>query len=194
MQKFVKFSIILLVICGVIVVASQYEYLKGLIKSEETEKLADPIENESNAIESQQIPLALEDEHISTPDLEKKQPLHAFGRDSTKHVISKEISCKACFMALDSIIIKFFQKENFSHEVSILQNINLPEKVKNQLSVINNSYDNRESNIVKNKIVSKMIRIEKTSSSQIKQEDFLNIIHDLQEYFYSPEFISGCKL
>ena len=32
-----------------------------------------------------------------------------------------------------------------------------------------------------------MIRIEKTSSSQIKQEDFLNIIHDLQQYFYKSE-------
>jgi hypothetical protein len=102
-------------------------------------------------------------------------------------------SCKSYFVAIDQMIINFFRRESFNDSIAHLKTSNPPPYIAQQLFKIEKFHNHEESNIIKNEIVSKVIRIEKLSVDQANIDEFLKRISRLQKYFYSPEFIDTCR-
>jgi hypothetical protein len=132
----------------------------------------------------------------------KENPVHTQAQESIEkpNLPIKEIEhqsniivCKPYFIAFNNLVIKFFQRENFSNEIELLQKIALPVEVADQVGQLSTLNNYIERNIIENKIISKMIRVEKVSENLERRKDFVTIITNLQQYFYSPEFINNCK-
>ena len=102
-------------------------------------------------------------------------------------------SCKSYFIAIDQMIISFFRRENFDDAILLLQGVSPPPYISQQLFKIAKFHNHEEASIIKNEMISKVIRIEKLSVDQVKIDEFLKRISRIQKYFYSPEFIEMCQ-
>jgi hypothetical protein len=115
---------------------------------------------------------------------------------NTKLVAPYQLNIRPCqtyFKALDNLIIFFFQRKNFEEHIYILKQANLPETIELQLDDVLKSYNGAKNNIVKNEFVAKVISVEKIAIDSVKTQGFLDSIFQIQQYFYSPEFINICK-
>lgn len=101
--------------------------------------------------------------------------------------------CKSYFFSIDQIIINFFRRENFDEQISLLLSASPPEYINLQLNKLAKYHNHEESNMIKNKLISKVIRIEKVSVDQVKIDEFLKRISRVQKYFYSSAFIDICQ-
>ncbi len=104
----------------------------------------------------------------------------------------QNISCKDCFMALDQVIIKFFLKESFAKEIKFLQSVVKTYKIHQQLQDLLDQFDQHKEDVFDNQLINQIISIKKIPDRLIDKKDFINAINNLQQYFYSSEFIKSC--
>ncbi len=126
-----------------------------------------------------------DDQKLASKQLEQNIPINKYQTESP-------VSCKTAFISLNNIFIKFFQKQDFNSDVSLLQNLHqIPGDIYARINQIKELHGKAKGrNIVKNKIAAKMLYIEKVS---YHEREFLNSMSEIQEYFYSPNFLSNCK-
>jgi hypothetical protein len=95
-------------------------------------------------------------------------------------------------MALDQVIIKFFLKESFAKEIKFLQSVVKTAKVNQQLQDFLDKFNQPKENVFDNQLINQIISIKKIPDHAIDKKDFINAINNLQQHFYSSEFIKSC--
>ena len=181
MNKFIKLLGLLLVVGAVAIFFSESKNLFSWRLQTEDLKAPTATEEKNSLLEENKVSASKTIEKTSSNLSHKYENLEGFR------------SCKSYFIAIDQMIISFFRRENFDDAILLLQGVSPPPYISQQLFKIAKFHNHEEASIIKNEMISKVIRIEKLSVDQVKIDEFLKRISRIQKYFYSPEFIEMCQ-
>jgi hypothetical protein len=219
MKVVFKIALVLLILASITYLVTERRYIKELIFKNQTWQQASPTlepqEEEQNSSqmgykEAVTLPIShleltpQEDAELKDskkPDYkdqesQKYQPTEPQPLKQHETINIREESaatnCKLIFISLNNIFVKFFQKQDFSSDASLLQSATkLPADLYSQINQVKDRYSKaKQNNVVQNKIAAKMIYIENSADHE---KEFLQDAQKLQEYFYSPNFLSNCK-
>jgi hypothetical protein len=198
MGKIFKVTSIFLILTSIIWLAAKQEHLKKLIFKTDVDhspthitKIHDQEQPPEDTLPKNTSLEADYEDYYS----EINSDINQQNQITNTKTESNDLNCKLIFISLNNIFIKFFQNQDFTVDAHLLQNVTtLPLDLHNKIDKIKNLYNNKkQSNIIQNKIAAKMIYIEKISDNLSHKKQFLGDMNKLQEYFYSPKFISNCK-
>jgi hypothetical protein len=189
MSKSIKIFALTLIIAGLSLAFFQYQSFFYATNSLDHNSISNPSDNTPESIKVD-ADLLIDEE--KTNDFSVKKP------DSDHFINAKDNQlemkeCKVYFISLNNLVSKFFQKQDFSEEIASLHNAKLPKHIEAKLKQLKKFNLASENHIIHNGILTRLISIEKISNPKIKQADFLSVLSELQQYFYSSSFIHSCQ-
>ena len=119
-------------------------------------------------------------------DPQPKTEPQALPLESTKH------TCMDYFVAIDNLVVKFFNQQDFIQDVQLLSASAADKNINRQLELILREFNYVQPVVINPKMLDQVFHIEKKFIKNEQKEQFLQNIKAIQQYFYSAEFIKSC--
>ena len=101
-------------------------------------------------------------------------------------------TCMDYFVAIDNLVIKFFNQQDFIQDVQLLSSGADNKNINHQLELILREFNYAQPVVINPKMIDPVFHVEKKFIKVDQKEQFLQNIKAVQQYFYSAEFIKNC--
>lgn len=125
-------------------------------------------------------------EHAQHQDAETKTEPQTLPSVNTKH------TCMDYFVAIDNLVIKFFNQHDFIQDVQLLSSGADDKNINRQLEFLLREFNYVRPVVINPKMIDQVFHVEKKIIKNEQKEQFLQNIKAIQGYFYSAEFIKNC--